>query len=219
MTTNTLSKYYRKINSVYQRDKKGVFIPEFADPLYEEYLDESWMWYYKWNGTNVGFEVGGDVFGRTERTALTDEQWGVVRRWQKAIEPNVQPEVKYVYGELVGPGVQGNPHQLDRLTVVTFDTYTDRDRYNCNAVNLSHGMGLFFDIPFDPEASYNALFLGHGSITLRQMIDLFREGDPGRLFDSPAYFEGVIGYLWTNLNGRPYQEIATKIKVEDRWSW
>jgi hypothetical protein len=54
---------------------------------------------------------------------------------------------------------------------------------------------------------------------LRQMIDLFREGDPGRLFDSPAYFEGVIGYPWTNLNGRPYQEIATKIKVEDRWSW
>ncbi len=218
MTTSTVSKYYRKINSVYQRDKKGVFIPEFSDPVFEEALNSNFGWYRKWNGTSVGFEVGGEVFGRTEKTNLTDAQWDVVREWKREWEELVLPRFDnpsdgwihqfqrpdFVYGELVGPGVQGNKHVLDALEVKEFDWRTGDDYFACPEPPLFHA-------------------------TLKEVIDIYRAGGrmPERLYEywpsyrEDVYWEGLVGRTATPFYGFHFdnESIITKIKVEDRWSW
>lgn len=193
-----MSKYYRKINSPYKRDPKGkAFIPEFADPVFEEYFDSQyWSWNYKWDGTSVGFEVGGDVFGRTEATALTNDQWNTVRAWQKSVEPHAGTHcgpVKYVYGELVGPGIQGNPHGLDHLTVVTFDSQLEDGTY------------------------YEFGVIHHYGLRLRDVVDMARNGGLHEAFPGVEYVEGLVGRFWGD--DRYKDGIITKIKVKDRWSW
>lgn len=186
-----MSKYYRKINSPYKRDKKGVFIPEFADPVFEEHLDSVWAWTYKWDGTSVGFEVGGEVFGRTPDSALSWEQWKTVLVWQQYREGLLENGETYVYGELVGPDVQRNPHGLDRLAVMQFDSRSGENYL---------GLGYQQDIAY---------------ASLREAIDKARTGFlPDLLPDGdPRYFEGVVGRLVDDPN------VITKLKVKDRWSW
>lgn len=220
-----MSKYYRKINSPYKRDPKGkAFIPEFADPVFEEYFDSQyWSWNYKWDGTSVGFEVGGDVFGRTEATALTNDQWNTVRAWQKSVEPHAGTHcgpVKYVYGELVGPGIQGNPHGLDHLTVVTFDSQLEDGTYHEFGVIRHYGLRQPFDNIVlnddDKGTASPTTSIGYGS-SLRDVVDMARNGGLHEAFPGVEYVEGLVGRFWGD--DRYKDGIITKIKVKDRWSW
>lgn len=220
-----MSKYYRKINSPYMRDKKGVFVPEFSDPVFEEYLDSKyWSWDYKWDGTSVGFEVGGDVFGRTEKTSLTNDQWETVRAWKDALEPHVGSHygpVKYVYGELVGPGVQGNPHGFDHLTVVTFDCQLEDGTYRQHGVIQQYGLRQPFDhivLNDDEEGTASpSTASAYGSLSLRGVINSARDGSLHEAFPDVPYMEGLVGRFWGD--DRYKDGIITKIKVKDRWSW
>lgn len=194
------SKFYRKIDSPYKRENNGrFFLPEFADPLFEEHFDDVWEWDYKWDGSSVGFEfVVGEPFGRTEGAAFSWQQWKTVVEWGEFLKdrfysydgPALLDFPEYVYGELVGPGIQKNPHGLKELAVVSFDS-----RAGGNYVGLS------------PV---------HGRKTLREAVELFRAGKGTQVLDVTSgsdYFEGVVGRLAGN------QNVITKLKVKDKWSW
>lgn len=185
-----MSKYFTKINSPYKRDPKGkAFIPEFADPVFEENLHSDWKWYYKWDGTSVGFEWGGEPFGRTKDSALSWEQWKAVLSWQEFEQGfTLLDDIKYVYGELVGPGIQGNPHGLEELEVITFAS-RDATSYHLDSDNLWWGCSL------------------------QEAINEFRVNRAGLKQEAQGYFEGLVGHLAADPN------VITKLKVKDRWSW
>ncbi len=220
-----MSRYYRKINSPYKRDPKGKeFIPEFADSEFEEHLDDVWLWDYKWDGTNVGFDVDTrDVFGRTENTTLTAFQWKVVRHWAESMGfdseywESKSDGLTQVYGELIGTGVQGDPHGVDGLMVVTTD-YRWGDNYNAvEKPSSRRPLGEVIDM----------FRTGHGHEVVSAPIGITHEGHwciweaEGHESDLKvrfsSYFEGVIGRFGEEAQGSP--RLVTKLKIKDRWSW
>jgi len=121
-----LIRYYPKINAPFMRDEKGRFVKDqWADPVFERHQDDEWSWYYKWDGTNVGMTTDG-WFGRSERSMFTAEQADCLDRWYTNKRDSLlrlESGLEYLYGELVGPGVQGNPHDFAELAVVEFERW------------------------------------------------------------------------------------------------
>lgn len=113
-------RYYPKINAPFVRDERGRFVADaWADPVFDLHLDDQWHWYYKWNGTNVGMNDRG-WFGRSERSTFTTEQADCLDNWYAGARDRVT-DGQFLYGELVGPGINGNPHEWDELGVVEFE--------------------------------------------------------------------------------------------------
>jgi hypothetical protein len=166
-------RYYPKINAPFMRDKKGRFTDEWADPLFEEYAHEDWDWFYKWNGTNVGLDVKSHTFfGRTEKTTFTGAQAATLQEWTQRWQ---DPELEYVYGELVGPGIQGNPHGLDHLEVKEFEGWAS---------------GLY------PRALGETMF----RTSLSEMAAACRDKDFPFVSTKDLYIEGYVGRLLGSSN-------------------
>lgn len=115
--------YYHKINSPFKRER-GKFTSEFADIEFAEYLHDDWNWYFKWDGMNVGVDLFSlRPFGRTKNSAFTYDQWRMLSEWALSVA-GYSPRGN-VYGELVGPGIQSNPHKFESLRVMEFERVID----------------------------------------------------------------------------------------------
>lgn len=220
-----MSKYYRKINSPFMRDKKGVFTEEFADPAFEEHLHEKWLWDYKWNGTNVGFDVDTrEVFGRTAKSMFTPFQLKVVQHWADSMGfssefwESKRDGLTQVYGELIGTGIQGDPHGVNGLMVVTTD-YRWGDAYHAvDGPSSRRPLGEVIDMfraGYGHEVVHAPVGITHdGNWCIWEAEGT--EADLRVRFD-PSGFEGVVGRFGEEAVDAP--RLITKLKVEDRWSW
>lgn len=141
--------YFPKINAPFKRvtegPNRGKFVPFesvinisskiydsdkiFADEDFRILLDTPWTWSEKYDGMSTGihFSVDGDpkFFGRTKNTMFSEEQRGAM---MKAISKFVRfyNSGLTLYGELVGPGIQGNPYDLKYIQFVAFDMAHDK---------------------------------------------------------------------------------------------
>lgn len=106
---------YPKINSVFQRDDKGKFIGgAFSSPEFDYLYESEWVGYEKWDGTNTRFYADG-IQGRSENS-----QWNqnvandLATIFESVRDQNVlTPDgIEVLYGETVGPKLQGNPHGI-----------------------------------------------------------------------------------------------------------
>ena len=136
--------YFPKINAPFKREvdgpNRGKFIPlellrgldskfygaieDFADPNFHELLDVAWIWSEKFDGMSSGIHFHEDgsytIFGRTKKTKFSADQ-------MDAMQDAVETYSKFagsgltLYGELVGPSLQGNPHRLYYHDFIPFD--------------------------------------------------------------------------------------------------
>lgn len=191
--SNPGTTYFCKIDSPFQRDKRGRFTGEWADPRFADLADETWRWYYKWDGTSVGCRFDDDgkahIFGRGTKTVMPDWQAEAVQAWADSLSRRAAP--LHVYGELVGPRVQGNPHEFAELTVMEFARVVP---------------GRLPRLPWPTSPFYEER-------TLSQVVEAFRSGEnypcPRPVFGE---YEGVVGW-YPRGNG-----LWTKLKVRDRWA-
>ena len=182
-------RYYPKINSPLLRDAKGRFIPgQWADPVFEQHRNEPWYWYYKWNGTNVGMTADG-WFGRTVHSAFTDAQGIYLDQWLSQAQAQGRlTDGQYLYGELIGPGIQGNPHNRLHLQVVEFELW---DGAATTPVPVPYGL--------------------HTIETLSRQLTAHRT--KRNLFGwGGGYLEGYVGRLVAD------PSVVTKIKTRDKWT-
>lgn len=161
-------RYYPKINSPLMRDEVGRFLPgQWADLAFEQHQEDMWDWYQKWNGTNVGMTTDG-WFGKSERSTFTTEQADCLDDWYQVSRSILEPG-EYLYGELIGPGVQGNPYEWPSLGVRTFECWNGHPR----------PFGL------SSQATLNEMLAAH-----RARCDWFGQHD--------FYIEGYVGRLATD---------------------
>ena len=193
--------YYSKINGVYKRydlgPDKGKFITgQFSLPEYERLLDVDWFWTEKLDGTNAGV-IFGDLeprfIGRTSKTIMSGPMVEALEAFA-ANHDSLNSKDVTVYGELVGPKIQGNLYELDEVRFVPFDVRTPMGKY---------WPKRYVYETFGDEA---VRFLD-SSLTLREAIEVFEEGKPA------GHQEGWVGSAeLCDLYGK---RIVTKLKWVD----
>lgn len=225
MTTHTLQ-YYPKIHSPYLRQPHGQraliltqpAIPETADP------DQIWSWSWKWDGTSVGV-MGGTPFGRTANSALTWDHWQEVL--EAAYHPMHKRTAQALYGALVGPGLNGNRHELAVPEVRWFEEwYLHEDGWKAyphqglwetqqtlgHIVNLARYRLLdqwirdFAWHPYTPEGLVGRLYRADGSISARTKI---------KTSDQFTDIPNTVTQSNPNLNGRTL-EVHTPLAARCR---
>lgn len=130
--------YYSKINGIYKRydlgPDKGKFIHgQFSLPAYKQLLDVEWNWTEKLDGTNAGIQFG-EIFGepillgRTAKTIMSTPMIETLETFASNHDSLHDRQIT-VYGELVGPKIQGNPHGFDEVKFVPFDIRNAHGQY------------------------------------------------------------------------------------------
>lgn len=191
--------YYPKINGIYKRYQEGpdrgkFVIGEFAQREFELLLNVPWYWTYKWNGTSAGIHFHQDdapeFFGRTKNSSMTFPMIEALEHWETSSD--FHGSGLTVYGELVGPKIQGNPHQLEEVIFQPFDVAYQGRFWNKGRVYI--------------ELSDS----GRPIIApLRDMIDKFASGH--RPYNE--YVEGLVGT--PDLCDLKGDRITTKLKWVD----
>jgi len=194
--------YYSKINGVYKRydlgPDKGKFITgQFSLPEYERLLDVDWFWTEKLDGTNAGVifgDIGPKFIGRTNKTVMSGPMVEALEAFADNHDSLNSKDVT-VYGELVGPKIQGNLYELDEVRFVPFDVRTP--------------MGKYWPKRYVYETFGDEAVRQVGPATLRRAIDFF--SNENTLI--PATEEGWVGSAeLCDLYGK---RIATKLKWVD----
>jgi hypothetical protein len=206
---------YPKINSLNKRDKdKGMIIIPGAWACEEfGYLaDCMWNWTEKIDGTNIRLAWDGHsitVGGRTDRAVLPGQLWLYLKSKLQSNEANVLWTEQFgenrevvVYGEGVGPKIQGNPLHLESPDFIVFDIKIGKFwlKYK-DMKGIANNLG-FSVVPQLP------------CVTLREAMtvvqeDYFRSHYPGV---SP---EGMVGHPAVELCDRMGGRITAKVKVVD----
>ena len=130
--------YYSKINGIFKRYElgpdKGKFITgHYSQPEFEQLLDIEWLWTEKLDGTNAGIQFG-DIFGdplllgRTSKTIMSAPMIETLETFASNHDSLHDREIT-VYGELIGPKIQGNPYDLDAVKFVPFDIRNKHGNY------------------------------------------------------------------------------------------
>lgn len=128
-------KDFSKIKSPFYRgdDTKWRVIDKIPDNMKWVFEDDGVMATEKLDGTNIGFRIEGgrvvECYNRTERIeplALKGTHWryafldglnnSIEKGWIDKLEGD-----RVHYGELIGPYINGNPHQVDKHYLVPFE--------------------------------------------------------------------------------------------------
>ena len=200
-------RYYPKINGVYLRHTEGPdrgrFITgAFSQPEYKQLLDAPWYWTVKWDGTSTGIlfdpHDGPTVFGKTAKTALTPEMRTALREWADGPGRPFHASGLTVYGELVGPKINGNRHGLDEVGFKPFDVRNEQGEWWAKRRVGEEVPGAHLPVSDAP---------------LWEALDYFGGGPPFRADDEGGDYEGEVGTPdLCDLRGN---RIITKLKWAD----
>lgn len=122
-------RYIPKINGVYKRYESGprkhrFIIGDFSVPEYAATQHCRWTWTFKYDGTSCGIYFGeeeqGVIFGKTKKTNMSFEQQEVLDSYVDKIDGFLNSGLT-VYGEFVGPKINGNRHGLSQHQFIPFD--------------------------------------------------------------------------------------------------
>jgi ATP-dependent RNA circularization protein (DNA/RNA ligase family) len=196
---------YPKINSIYKRDEHGQFTHEYACPEYGYLAGNSWVATEKLDGTNIriGWEGGEVVFaGRTNRAIIPDH----LLDYLKAFFPvddmgDLFGDGTVLFGEGIGPKIQGNPYKLSECRFVLFDVWVRGWWLQWATVRaIAHNLGVE-SVPF------------MGYCTLHEVVPIIRAGVQSKISDVQA--EGMVLRPDVQMLYRNGNPIKTKIKTQD----
>lgn len=214
---------YCKINSVYMRTDRGLFIEgEWARPEFKYLADCPWVWTEKVDGTNIRIGLDSDdlndgkrnprlfrIGGRSDRTQIPATLYEAIGRLD--LEPKMREQFPdgdvTLYGEGYGAKIQkgGGNYRQDQGFVL-FDVRCGRwwlQRDAVEEVAAALGIGV---VPLVCDSS-----------TLRQAVqyikDTGEDGHRSKWGDFRA--EGIVGTPTVPLFGRDGARIIAKVKSKD----
>lgn len=179
---------------------------ELTDERYRQI--PSWLLTEKMDGMSVILSIDPDgvshYYGRSAKTNFDTEKSIFMEQElnyaETMLHQNGVHKAVDIYAELVGPGVQGNPHNLDALTLRVFDVrvndfWLDWD----NVCDIAEKAGLLTVHCWGRYPVQDAI----------SVVSSYKS------FDDVPYFEGYVArtdpYLYDNMGNR----IMWKIKVSD----
>jgi hypothetical protein len=206
---------YPKINSLFKRDPERdmIIIPgAWACEEFAYLADCPWAWTEKLDGTNVRLAWDGvsvTIGGRTDRADLPKQLRLHLELKTQTVTANAlwfetfggNCEIT-VYGEGVGPKIQGNPLHLPSPDFIVFDVKIGKFWLKYEDVkNIAKKLG-FFTVPRLPN------------VTLREAAEVVRS-TYFRSFFPVTNPEGMVGHPAVELRDRRGGRITAKIKVVD----
>lgn len=213
---------YPKTHSPWKRDDKGVFTEETARPWVDMLTHAAVYATEKVDGTNTRFSFTEGILGRTSKSEwnqdVLEDLGAPYDRFVKAVERGAVRTDALLFGETVGPKIQGNPYDLGKDAYhefILFDVWSPTlgfaDRHIVAEVAEAVGVRTPNPIPRIDFASAIGLQQHIDGIIncIVQGIELSSELFPG----SPA--EGLIFRpLVEMLSGRG-ERIQLKLKFRD----
>lgn len=200
---------YHKIQSLYKRDERGRFLPDWSDPVFGYLYGTSWLFTEKVDGTNIrlGYEhETGQVRidGRTERAQLPVPLYEALEPLAGGLAiagPKLFHADVVLYGEGYGPGIQNGGKYGDVPRFVLFDVLIDGFWLSRpNVEGIAENLGLR-TVPLMMTA------------TLADAEKVVQAGFQSTWGDFQA--EGLVGLPQVPLRNRRGDRVITKLKTKD----
>lgn len=149
---------YPKTYGPFKRDENKKLL--INEPSFEEFVwlsEAPWSATEKLHGMPARMHMGEtefQLYGRTSKTQLTSKQYEALEAWNAnhaAVLSHFKVGTTF-YGELIGPGIQGNPYQLSSYQFRAFaatnadDVWLDTDYVQRVFYNDSSLSNLFVPI-------------------------------------------------------------------------
>ncbi len=202
---------YQKINSIWERDGKGIILPDrWATPEISYLSLLPWHWTEKVDGTNIRLHWNGSevtVGGRTDRAQVPATLLSALKPWTApGIWQVTFPEADDVtiYGEGYGARIQkgGGNYRPDQGFIMFDVRVGDWWLTDDGIEDVAAKMG--FDIvPF------------FGTFSVVEAWDLIRLGSLNSAWPGVT-MEGLVGRPATELYNRRGQRVIAKVKAKDR---
>ena len=191
-----------KTKTLFKRDESFNLTKNLTDERYG--LIRAWLVTKKMDGMSVILSTGeNDYYGRSANTNFNAEQQLYLRselNWVvRKLEYHGIKEVD-IYAELVGPGIQGNPHGLDGLSLYVFDV-----RLNGYWLDFKNVEDIAQKAELQTVTSFGMMNLARAQKAVEAMRDSTEK----------HYYEGIVArtepYLYDNQGNR----IMWKLKCRD----
>lgn len=174
-------------------------------------LLNEWLVTIKYDGQSVILSVSPDSYGyhgRTANTRFSDAQASFMHDQASVVSKRLRQHPVYegkdvaIYAELIGPGINGNKHELDEFELHVFDV-----RINGFWLDWFNMVGVCDDSCLEPVRNIG----GSAMLTLDEIVSIVKN-KAGR---GGEYFEGVVArsdpYLYDNKGNR----LMFKLKATD----
>lgn len=207
---------YPKIETVYVRDPvtfKVLPSPVLRNPAFDSI--RLWQVYEKADGMNI--RVFWDhkaliIFGRTDNAQFKpcwmDFLRGIFTTDRFCdLPPELAPDQEaplWLFGELIGPGINGNNHKLDHLEFRLFDVFCARWEEQSTVEQFAHHFKVK-GVPY--LGTYELLTTIINEVRLKQMRS--------QINPFSGYFEGVVARPPYELADRYRNRIMWKVKTKD----
>jgi len=205
---------YPKINTLFKRDPrtKVILINEpFAQDEFEYLRYNPWQWTEKLDGTNIRLNWTDScvtIGGRTDRAVLPKplNSWLLSHidpvAFLEAFGPTPSPQEVTVYGEGVGPGIQGNPLRLIDPCFIMFDIKIGRFWLSQDNVE---GLAVKLGFPAAPRIDY--------PYSIEGAVEAIKEGRIKSMYAEKI--EGIVGRPGCTLRTNFGDRITVKVKTVD----
>ena len=199
--------YNPKTPTLFRRGDDFKVTNQLTDQRFTQVKD--WLVTHKMDGMSVIMSINPNdwgIHGRTANTKFNEAQESfMLDQISQAIRnlrtyPLYDDKQVHVYAELLGPGINGNKHNLDKFQLKVFDIRID-DYW----LDWDNMRSVCYDAGITPVER-----IGLRRFSIDDIVALVKER-----IDSPEYFEGVVArsdpYLYNNRGNR----LAFKLKVTD----
>jgi hypothetical protein len=206
---------YTKINTVWERDERGVIrLESYSTPEIAYLADKRWYWYEKVDGTNIRLHWNGKVVtvgGREDNAQLPSRlvaNMGQQGHYAPELWRDVFPDCTdaTVYGEGYGAGIRSGGNYGQHQWFIVFDVNVGGwwlTQSNVEDVAVKLGFDV---VPFVGDHSISDAWKG------------LRDGIISSAWpDCPI--EGLVGRPGVDLYTRKGERIITKMKVSDHRDW
>lgn len=212
-------KEYHKITTFYERAGTPYKVkPQLVIAKPEFRAIQEWIVEEKVDGTNTRIILNGygvEFAGRTSRAQFSS---AIKEFFQETITPKLQKlpisNPMVIFGETVGPKINGNPYGLDTFQFYGFDVWLDRH----TDAGPDPGWGYWLD-----RSEVFELFLATGIQRAPYLCDMQGRDAKTVLFEARSrlpgnktdYFEGLIARPQVELFNQRGRRVIWKLKRRD----
>lgn len=201
--------YNPKTKTLFKRGDDFKVTGVLTDERYSQL--KGWLVTNKDDGCSTILSITPDDYsyhGRTANTRFSDAQASFMHDQASVVSKRLRQHPVYegkdvaIYAELIGPGINGNKHELDEFELHVFDV-----RINGFWLDWFNMVGVCDDSCLEPVRNIG----GSAMLTLDEIVSVVKN-KAGR---GGEYFEGVVArsdpYLYDNKGNR----LMFKLKATD----